>query len=261
MRLGCDTPPLLFLFLKLGHQPADPSSPNINPINTTLYSQFPTPPMNPPTVRIRKRRAPQQRPPLDPRQTPSVLQRRSSRIQLRQHPHILGSHYESQSALGQRLTNTQPSQPVEATSSTRVPTSNPVDVSAVIPSITQLQEYPSTSQTHNHQTRKRRPDRSVETSAERPPKRARLTAKNLKAFQKWEEEQDITQSRIRHDPNQIHLVPELRQNPQPQLGPQARQYLRQILASRVLPLRMVSLIQPTPHPLEILITYRIGSCI
>jgi hypothetical protein len=44
--------------------------------------------------------------------------------------------------------------------------------------------YPSPSQTHNRQTRKRRPDRSVETGAERPPKRARLTIENLKAFEK-----------------------------------------------------------------------------
>jgi hypothetical protein len=45
-------------------------------------------------------------------------------------------------------------------------------------------EYPCTPQTHKHPTRKRRSDRSVETGAERPPKRARLTEKNLEAFEK-----------------------------------------------------------------------------
>lgn len=43
-------------------------------------------------------------------------------------------------------------------------------------------EYPS--QTHNHQTRKRVSDRSIETGAERSPSYARLTEKNLKAFEK-----------------------------------------------------------------------------
>jgi hypothetical protein len=44
-------------------------------------------------------------------------------------------------------------------------------------------EYFCPPQTHNPQTRKQRPDRSIETSTERLPKRARLTEKNLKAFE------------------------------------------------------------------------------
>ena len=40
-----------------------------------------------------------------------------------------------------------------------------------------------TPQTHSRQTRKRRPDRSIETSAERPPKRPRLTKRNLEVFE------------------------------------------------------------------------------
>ncbi|KAH6713402.1 hypothetical protein BKA61DRAFT_644320 [Leptodontidium sp. MPI-SDFR-AT-0119] len=138
--------------------------------------------MNPLSTRICKRRVPQ-RPPPDPHQSPSVSRRRSSRIESRQHsvsiPHILGLYYESQGPLKERPTDPQTSQPVRATSYTLVPTSNPIDVS--VPSITQLQEYPSPSQTYNHQTRKRRPDRSIETGA---PKRARLTTENLKAFEK-----------------------------------------------------------------------------
>ncbi|KAL5327273.1 hypothetical protein ACEPPN_004967 [Leptodophora sp. 'Broadleaf-Isolate-01'] len=78
----------------------------------------------------------------------------------------------------------KPSQLVGATSYTRVPTSSPVEVTAPVPSRTQFQEYPCPPQTHNHQTRKRRSDRPVETGAERPPKRARLTEKNLEAFEK-----------------------------------------------------------------------------
>ncbi|KAG9229070.1 hypothetical protein BJ875DRAFT_446303 [Amylocarpus encephaloides] len=117
-------------------------------------------------------------------QTISGPRRRSSRLQSRQRsvsiPHILGS----QSPLEQRPTDTQPSQLVRATSYTRVPTSSPIEVSAPVPSRTQFQEYPCLSQIHNHQTRKRRSDRSVETGAERPPKRARLTEKNLEAFEK-----------------------------------------------------------------------------
>ncbi|KAK0110276.1 hypothetical protein ONS96_001896 [Cadophora gregata f. sp. sojae] len=49
---------------------------------------------------------------------------------------------------------------------------------------TDMLENPCPSQTRNDKTRKRRSDRSVETSAERPPKRTRLTEKNLKAFEK-----------------------------------------------------------------------------
>ena len=45
-------------------------------------------------------------------------------------------------------------------------------------------EYPCQPQPYNHQTRKRRSVRSVETGAERSPKRTRLTEKNLKAFEK-----------------------------------------------------------------------------
>lgn len=56
-----------------------------------------------------------------------------------------------------------------------------------------LLEYLCPPQTQNHQTRKRRSDRSVETAAERPPKRARLTEKNLKALEKM--------GRPRKDPN------------------------------------------------------------
>src|SRR6266536_356507 len=43
---------------------------------------------------------------------------------------------------------------------------------------------PCPSQTHNHQTRKRTADISIETGAKRPSKRARLTEKNLEAFEK-----------------------------------------------------------------------------
>ncbi|KAG9233182.1 hypothetical protein BJ875DRAFT_54489 [Amylocarpus encephaloides] len=143
--------------------------------------------MNTPSTRIRKRRAPQ-RPLPDPHQTPLVSRRRSSRIESRQRsvsiPHILGSYYESQSPLEQRQTDPQTSQPLRATSYTRVPTSGPVEASAPVPSRAQVQEYLGPPQTNNYQSRKRRPDRSIDTGAERPPKRARLTKENLKTFEK-----------------------------------------------------------------------------
>ncbi|KAM3066353.1 hypothetical protein ACMFMG_003138 [Clarireedia jacksonii] len=139
--------------------------------------------MNPPSTRIRKRRA-LQRPLPDTHQTP-LLRRRSSRIQSKLSTvsisQILGSYYESQSSLKQRPTDPQTSQPVSATSYTRVADLGLVEVSALVPSRLPCQEYPCPPQTHNDQTRKRR---SVETGAERPPQRARLTKKNLKAFEK-----------------------------------------------------------------------------
>lgn len=52
--------------------------------------------------------------------------------------------------------------------------------------ICDILEYLCPPQTHNPQTGRRRPDRSIETGAERPSKRARLTEKNLKAFEKME---------------------------------------------------------------------------
>ncbi|KAJ8063114.1 hypothetical protein OCU04_008356 [Sclerotinia nivalis] len=65
-----------------------------------------------------------------------------------------------------------------------MPTSSSIDVSMPVPSIIQLQEYPNPLQNHNHQTRKRRSNKSIETNAERPLKRTRLTTENLKAFEK-----------------------------------------------------------------------------
>ncbi|RDL35431.1 uncharacterized protein BP5553_07362 [Venustampulla echinocandica] len=142
--------------------------------------------MNPLSTRIRPRRAPQQ-PLLDLLQTPSVPQRRSSRIQARQRSglvqHVLGSSYESRSSLEQRQEDRQTSQ-CGAISLTRVPTPSPIEGSVPVPSRTQCQNYPCLPHTHNHQARKRRPDRSIETDVERPLKRARLTEKNLKAFEK-----------------------------------------------------------------------------
>lgn len=126
--------------------------------------------MNPPSTRIRKGPAPQLQLP-DPHQTLSVLQRRSSRIQSKQRsvsiPHILGSCYKLH--LEQRPTYSQTLQPVGAT----VPTPNPIEPAPV----------PCSPQAHNHQTRKRRPDRSIEISSKRSPKRACLTKENLKAFE------------------------------------------------------------------------------
>ncbi|KAH8598462.1 hypothetical protein B0O99DRAFT_591745 [Bisporella sp. PMI_857] len=81
--------------------------------------------------------------------------RRSSRLQSSRH--ILGRY---QSPLEQRPADSLTSQLASATSSSFYP-----------------------PQTHNPQTRKRRPDRSIEAGAERPPKRARLTEENLKAFE------------------------------------------------------------------------------
>src|ERR1700735_5301400 len=61
-----------------------------------------------------------------------VPQRRSSRLQSSQRsvpiPHILGSYYKSQSPLEQRPTDPQTSQPVGATSNTRVLPEVPADV-------------------------------------------------------------------------------------------------------------------------------------
>lgn len=45
-------------------------------------------------------------------------------------------------------------------------------------------EYLGTPQTNKHQTRKRKPERSIEASAEKSPKCARLTKENLKALEK-----------------------------------------------------------------------------
>ncbi|TAQ90071.1 hypothetical protein B7494_g1584 [Chlorociboria aeruginascens] len=73
---------------------------------------------------------------------------------------------------------------VGATSFTRVSTSNPIDVSAPERPRTLFEEYPCPPQTHDHQTRKRRFDRAVETGAEEHIKRARLTKENLEAFEK-----------------------------------------------------------------------------
>ncbi|KAF4637307.1 hypothetical protein G7Y89_g777 [Cudoniella acicularis] len=125
---------------------------------------------------------------MNPLSTWILLRRRSSRIQSRPRsvsiPHILGSYYESQSPLEQRPIDPQTPQPVRATSYTRVPASSLVKVSAPVPSRVPFQEYPCPLQTHNDQTRKRKSKRSIETGAERPPKRARLAKKNLKAFEK-----------------------------------------------------------------------------
>jgi hypothetical protein len=131
-----------------------------------------------------------------------VSRRRSSRIQSRQCsvsiPHALGSFHERQSALDKRLTDPQTSQSIGATSHSGAPNSGPVEVLAPIPSKVQFQgwllhffrqqntntylEHPP--QTHNHQTKKRGPDRAIENGAERPLKRARLTEKNLKLLEK-----------------------------------------------------------------------------
>jgi hypothetical protein len=74
-----------------------------------------------------------------------VPRRRSSRLQSSQRsisiPHILGSYYESQSPLEQQPTDPQTSQPVGATSNTRVPTLGPVEVSAPVPSRAQFQGW------------------------------------------------------------------------------------------------------------------------
>ncbi|TVY90852.1 hypothetical protein LAWI1_G005641, partial [Lachnellula willkommii] len=93
------------------------------------------------------------------------------------------SYYESQSPLEQRQPDPHTSQPLGATSYTRVPTSGPIEASAAVPSRAPVQEYISPPQKQNHQTRKRGPDTSIETGAERPLKRARLTQRNLKAFE------------------------------------------------------------------------------
>ncbi|KAM3067825.1 hypothetical protein ACMFMG_011309 [Clarireedia jacksonii] len=117
--------------------------------------------MNSSSIRIRKRRA-LQRPLPDPHQAFSVLQRRSSQIQ----PSL-------------RATS-----PVGATSYTRVSASGLVEISAPVPSRIQFKEYTYPPEIHNDQTRKRRFNTSIKTSAERPLKRARLTKKNLKTFEK-----------------------------------------------------------------------------
>ncbi|KAH8587998.1 hypothetical protein B0O99DRAFT_747171 [Bisporella sp. PMI_857] len=143
--------------------------------------------MNPPSTRTRKRRAPQ-RPLPDPHQTPSVSRRRSSRIESKQRsvsiPHIPGSYYESQSPFEQRQRDPQTLQLFGATLYTRVPASGPVEASPPVLSKEQFREYLGPLHTNNHQTRKRRPDRSIEAGARRPSKRARLTKENLKAFEK-----------------------------------------------------------------------------
>ncbi|KAG9230597.1 hypothetical protein BJ875DRAFT_546055 [Amylocarpus encephaloides] len=142
--------------------------------------------MNPLSTRIRKREAPQ-RPLPDPYQSSLVSRRRSSRIESRQRSvsisHVLGSYYESPSSLEERPTDPRASQPLKATLYPRVPTSGPVEASAPVPSRAQVQEYIYPPQKHNHQTRKRGPDTSIETGAERPLKRVRLTQRNLKAFE------------------------------------------------------------------------------
>jgi hypothetical protein len=106
-------------------------------------------------------------------------------------------------------------------------------------------EYPSPSQTHNHQTRKRRPDRSVETSAERPPKRARLTTKNLKAFEKLG-------GRTRNGPKSksSRSEPNLSRSGALSKSSATTGSTSKTVptTARVLHLRMVSLIQPTPPP-------------
>ncbi|KAM3066300.1 hypothetical protein ACMFMG_003189 [Clarireedia jacksonii] len=137
--------------------------------------------MNPLSARI-------QVPQLDPHQTPSVSRRRSARIQSRIRsvsiPHIVGSYYESQSPLEQQPADPQTSQPVGASLYTCVPASSPTKVSATAPSRAPFQEYLYPLQTRNAQTRKRKSDRSIETAAARPPKRARLTKKNLKELER-----------------------------------------------------------------------------
>ncbi|TAQ91129.1 hypothetical protein B7494_g575 [Chlorociboria aeruginascens] len=153
-------------------------------------------PMFPPSTRIRKHRAPQQ--PLPAHKTPSVVsRRRSSRIESRQRsaptPHILGSYYESQSPPEQRQMDSQTLQPLGPALCTRVPTSGSVETSPPVPSKGQFQEYLGLPQTNNHQTRKRRPESSNQAVAENPPKRARLTKENLKAFEKMGK-------RLRNDP-------------------------------------------------------------
>ncbi|KAH9216548.1 hypothetical protein DL95DRAFT_460136 [Leptodontidium sp. 2 PMI_412] len=94
------------------------------------------------------------------------------------------SYYESQNLLKERSTDCRTSQAIGATSYTRVPTSGPIEVSPPVPSKAQFQEYLGPPQTNNHQARKRGLDKSIETGAERHPKRARLTKRNLKAFEK-----------------------------------------------------------------------------
>ncbi|RDL37426.1 uncharacterized protein BP5553_04859 [Venustampulla echinocandica] len=149
-------------------------------------------PMNPPSTRSRTGRAPR-RPLADPHHAPSLLRRRSSRIQSRQRslaiPPVQESSYVSQSSSEQRPTGPQILQPFVATSYTRVPTSGPVEVSPPVSSRAQLQEYIRPPQTHNCQRRSRRLDRYVEIGAETPPKRARLTEKNLKVFEKMGRQQ------------------------------------------------------------------------
>ncbi|MCJ1399897.1 hypothetical protein MMC11_003100 [Xylographa trunciseda] len=117
-----------------------------------------------------------------------ATRRRSSRLESRQRsvsiPHILGSYYESQSPFEQRATDLRPPQLVKASSYTRVPTSDPIEASALVPSTEQLQGCPCPSQADTHRTRKRRADISLETGAKGPLKRARLTEKNLEAFEK-----------------------------------------------------------------------------
>ena len=54
-------------------------------------------------------------------------------------PHILGSYYESQSPLEQRLADPQALQPTGATSNTRVPTSGPIEASTLVPLRAQFQ--------------------------------------------------------------------------------------------------------------------------
>ncbi|APA15468.1 hypothetical protein sscle_15g102380 [Sclerotinia sclerotiorum 1980 UF-70] len=84
-------------------------------------------------------------------------------------PQVLGSYYEFQKPLG-------------AISYPRVQTSDPADASPLASSAL-VEEYLCSSQKHNHRTRKRGVDTSIETSIERPLKRARLTERNLKALE------------------------------------------------------------------------------
>ncbi|KAK0101219.1 hypothetical protein ONS95_012798 [Cadophora gregata] len=137
-------------------------------------------PMNPPSTRIRKRPAPQ-RPLPDPQQTPSVLQRRSTRIQSRTRhvsvTYIPGSYHASQSPREQRPTAAQTSQPLGETSYTAV------EASARAPSSAHAQEHLSSPEKQIYQTRKRGLDTSFETSGERPLKCARLTRRNLKELE------------------------------------------------------------------------------
>lgn len=51
--------------------------------------------------------------------------------------------------------------------------------------ISNILEYLCLPQTYNRHTRKQRPEIFIEAGAERPLKRAPLTKKNLKAFEKW----------------------------------------------------------------------------